>query len=159
MTQATEIRGPDVDAIHPRNGAKFSPNLHKWVKAQTRQDQLQVLRDSDGRLWIGHVDDHCGDGPWLHGCRLIGVLCNGLKEPRMAYHFKGHLNSPEVIHDFWVQYERDGRCATDRQHSTLFVGDETRWQRIGDTRQCTWCGNASQTLRRWTETVHRERWE
>lgn len=158
MNQVATNIGPNIDAIHPRNGAKYSPNLHKWVKAQKRPDQLQVLRDIEGRLWIGHVDD-CGDGHWLHGCRLMGVLCNGLKEERMAYHFKGHLKSPDVIHDFWAQYERDGRCATDREHSLFFVGDETRWARSGDTRQCTWCGAANQTLRRWTETVQRERWK
>jgi len=64
-----------------------------------------------------------------------------------------------LLADFWSDYARIGRCAIDTDHSRHFIGGDTRWAVSGDIRSCLWCEGHTQTLRRWTETVERERWE
>ena len=62
------------------------------------------------------------------------------------------------IEGFWQQYEAIGRCAIDPDHNMFFVGDEHRWRQEGDTRHCQWCGQVTQRLHTWTETVERQAW-
>ncbi|UUZ66352.1 hypothetical protein LP417_35670 (plasmid) [Polaromonas sp. P1-6] len=137
-----------VDLIKPSLGAEYSPNLYRWLTIRERPwraNRSQVLADKDGTLWIGEQDDH-----WFTGCWLNSVLCNGVKAETGAY--PGLGLKLRLITDFWLRYIRDGRCAIDVDHKALFIGDETRWESHGDTRRCTWCGNTSQVLKRWTET-------
>lgn len=145
---------PDLKAIAPAMGTKYSPNLHAWLKARDRKYRgelpSKVYRDAKGTLWIGYKDfpDDC-----LIGSKLIGVLCNGVKESTAAYFLK-----LEAVPDFWERYQRDGRCAIDPGHDMGFVGDEGRWSHGEENRTCIWCGNATQVLRRWTETISHEQW-
>jgi hypothetical protein len=135
-------------------GPRYSPNLRKWVRSmKARTYSLSVYRHSNGLLYIGEQFD---DG-WFHGTKLNRVLGVGSKAETWAY--SPRQLSLTCIADFWARYARIGRCAIDEAHSTYFVGDETRWLVEGDTRSCLWCGNHTQHLRRWLETVERERWE
>lgn len=150
----SETNGLDIEAINPVKDGKYSPNLYRWLKKRDeihRAWNSRVFRDSKGVLWVGVLDD-C----YLIGAKLVGVLCNGTKEQSRAYPQGGNL---EEIADFWPRYIRDGRCAIDTDHSMYFMGDEGRWSIDGETRRCLWCGNATQTLRHWQETVDRRRWE
>lgn len=145
--------GLDVAAIHPGKGAKYSPNLHKWLTMRSKRHHAWtslVYRDVDGMLYIGMMDD--GD---LIGARLMNVLCYGTKAESWCY--TKTLDMVEVA-DFWPRYMRDGRCAIDTEHKRHFVGDDTRWTQDGDTRACLWCGKAQQVMVRWTESVERHEW-
>jgi len=146
--------GLDVSAIHPRNGAKYSPNLHKWLTMRNKKHHAwtsRVYRDTGGMLWIGMLD--LGD---LIGARLMNVLCCGTKAESFCY--AGMRGLVEVA-DFWPRYVAEGRCAVDPEHKSHFVGDDTRWTQDGETRACLWCGNAKQVMKRWTETVDRHEWK
>lgn len=146
----------DVNALHPRKGAKYSPNLHKWLTHRERKHRAwtsSVFRDSDGALWIGVLDE----GLYLIGCRLIQVLCSGTKAESMAWSL-ANLGPLEEITDFWGRYATDGRCAIDAEHQMHFVGDDTRWRVAGDERECVWCGKARQRRERYTRTTEHERW-
>lgn len=149
-----ETNGLDVQAIHPRNGEKYSPNLYQWLSK--RDDKMRawasrVYRSADKTWvsWIGWISD---DGEFF-GNRLGNVLCHGLKAEVIC------VNNVELeeIPDFWARYTAVGRCAIDVDHTMSFIGDENRWKQTGDTRECQWCG-AKQRLDRWTETVEREAW-
>lgn len=162
--QTRTSSGIYLDEIHPRNGDKYSPNLHSWLAWLASQshgftDLPQVLTDQDRALWIGFTDESHGDAPWLHGTRLSDVLCNGKKARLMAYQVGINFQRLTPRLDFWREYKADGRCAIDRAHQQAFVGNEGRWIQQGDTRSCAWCGKASQTLRRWTEVVQHEHWQ
>lgn len=145
--------GLDTKSIHPKRGAKYSPNLHKWLTYRTKNHRTwtsRVYRDIDGVLWIGKLDlGH------LIGARLIGVLCNGRKEESYCFvNLKGLVE----VEDFWSRYVADGRCAIDTEHAQYFIGDDTRWTVDGDSRACLWCGKANQVLARWTKTVECKEW-
>ena len=149
--------GLDLAAIDPRNGPQFSPNLYRFLKGrgQTWATTCRVYLDMDGILRIGSLDDG-----WLHGARLMGVLCYGLREQVWA-HPPGSLGDLREITDFWADYLRIGRCAIDPEHRRYFIGDETRWafSNDGHHRSCLWCGNAHQKLETWVEQeVQHERW-
>ena len=146
--------GLNVDAIHPRNGAKYSPNLHAWLTLKTkkhRADSSRVFVDKHGTLWIGVLDDG-----YLIGSRLISVLCEGKKAASFAF---GDLGELTELKNFWANYTAIGRCAIDTEHQMHFVGDNTRWRTTGDQRECLWCGAHAQKLRRWTESVERRAWD
>ncbi|MBU2765817.1 hypothetical protein HAP94_06305 [Acidithiobacillus ferrivorans] len=148
----------DLAAINPRNGPQFSPNLHRFLRNRGKAwaNTCRVFRDADNVLWIGSLDYG-----WLHGARLMGVLCHGTLERVMAHvpsiGFRGDL---QEITSFWADYMRIGRCALDPEHQKSFVGDETRWavSDDGHHRSCLWCGNAHQKLETWVEQVQHERW-
>jgi hypothetical protein len=143
--------GLQIEAIHPRNGEKYSPNLHQWlVKSKYPQWAIRAYRDADGCTWVGMMDN--GD---LFGSRLMGVLCYGKKEDTACWvGIKGLAEVP----DFWINYERDGRCAIDTNHQTYYLNSANRWKTTGDHRECQWCGKFNQVLARWTETVECEEW-
>lgn len=154
MTLAVEANGLDVAAIHPRNGAKYSPNLHAWLTLRSKKHRAETSRvfaDKDGTLWIGFLDDG-----YLIWSRLMSVLCEGKKAESFAF---GYLGKLDEVPDFWARYTAVGRCAIDPAHKMYFVGDDTRWRRAGDKRECLWCGNHAQKLRRWVEPVERSAWE
>lgn len=143
----------DVQAMHPKNGAKYSPNLYKWLtshKKPYRAWTSRVYRGTDGTLYIGMMDH--GD---LIGAMLYTVLREGAKAESWCY---PPTRGMVEVADFWTRYLADGRCATDPEHARYFVGDHTRWRQEGDTRTCLWCGKAQQVLARWTEVVERQEW-
>ena len=147
--------GFDPSRIAALQSDKYSPNLRKWVLSRKqRAYRIAVYRNADGQLYIGQ---RFADDNWFHGSQLNRVLCVGSRAESWA--FAPEQLTLALIPDFWDRYERIGRCAIDEEHDRYFVGDETRWQVEGDVRSCRWCGNYKQTLRRWTETVERERWE
>lgn len=154
MTIATsQSTGPDLAAIDPANGDRFSTNLYKWLTMRSKKHRgwtSRVYRDEAGTLWIGMLD--LGD---LIGARLMNVLCYGTKAESGCW---VNLRGLVEVTDFWPRYHRDGRCAIDIEHRTSFVGDDSRWRVNGDTRTCCWCGNAVQMLKRWTETVEHSAW-
>ena len=155
LTQHSDTR-LDLSAIHPRNGEKYSPNLHKWLSRRERNQRVwtsSVFRDRDGALWVGMMDD----GLYLLGCRLMCVLCNGLKAESMAYPLK-QIGPLDEVTDFWPRYAADGRCAIDPDHQVHFVGSDTRWRVTGDERECLWCGKARQRREIYTRTTQHERW-
>ena len=150
-----EQKGFDLQSICPTKGAKFSPNLFKWLSQFLKRTPrvAQVYRCNDGVMWIGFL--HEGD---LIGARLMAVLCNGKSEHPMSYRVRSNFVSLTPIPDFWVRYAEDGRCAIDPEHQVSFINDDSRWSVHGDTRSCMWCGKANQVLHRWTQAVHRQEW-
>lgn len=140
-------------------GERYSPNQRRWIKARrNRAYRMFVYRDASdallsGNLYIGQLFE---DG-WFHGTQLNQVLCHGSKAETRAYS-PTQLSLTEIA-DFWERYGRIGRCVIDEAHDRYFVGDKTRWEVNGDERRCLWCGEHVQRLRRWLETVERERWE
>lgn len=154
MADTLTPAGLDIRAISPAAGDKFSPNLYKWLTMPRRNHRsARVFADRDGVLWIGSVYEP----GWFIGARLLNVLCMGRSADSTCIY--GLRGLTEVL-GFWERYAADGRCAIDTQHEMHFMGDKTRWQTDGDTRRCLWCGNFSQVLKRWTETltVEREAW-
>jgi hypothetical protein len=145
--------GLDVAAVHPRNGAKYSPNMYKWLTMRSRKHNAwtsRVYRAADGVLFIGMLD--LGD---LIGARLMNVLGYGSKAESCCW---VNLRGLVEVSDFWPRYVAEGRCAIDAGHKIHFIGDDTRWTQDGDTRACLWCGKSQQVMARWTETVERREW-
>ncbi len=140
---------------HTLVGAKYSPNLAKWLKRNRRwmNNLPLVYRWQDGGLYIGHRDD---DG-WFSGARIIGVLCGGKSGTVYAYPPEWGQHLVEQA-DFWDRYAAVGRCAIDPEHKRSFIGEDTRWLVNGESRQCLWCGQGHQTLHRWSETVEHKAW-
>jgi hypothetical protein len=139
-------------SISPKCGAKFSPNLYKWLSHKSSPHRAwtsRIYKASNGTLWIGRLDNR-----ELIGSRLISVLCNGAKESTAAWQ---NIDAVE-IENFWQDYESIGRCAIDKDHSMYFIGDDTRWSVSNNKRSCLWCGNANQTLKRWTEQIEKSEW-
>lgn len=148
--------GLQIDAIAPANGSKYSPNLYRWLTKKSRARRVahsMVFKDDQGVLWIGEIHDDC-----FVGCKLIATLCNGAAEETAAYVQQSMVAALVSISDFWAHYMAIGRCAIDTDHSMHFINDDSRWSVSGETRHCQWCGNAEQTLRRWTEEVERSKW-
>jgi hypothetical protein len=137
QTNAWTKNGLDVRAVDPCKGAKYSPNLHRWLTAPRYGSRVwtsRVYRDEEGELWIGFLD--IGD---LIGTKLMRVLCFGAKAETFCWmNLKGLVEVP----DFWPRYVRDGRCAIDTAHQMNFIGDDTRWTSNGGTRACLWCGKS-----------------
>jgi hypothetical protein len=151
----TPANGLDLGLIAPNCGFKYSPNLHRFLKKHASLARMaRLFIDSTGVRYLGFIDDTDS----LIGARLNQVLSMGTKTPVFCYSTLGVLTEHE---SFWAEYVADGRCALDREHTTPFVGDQTRWRTAGEHRSCLWCGKMTQTLRRWTETkvVERESWE
>lgn len=145
--------GLDVNAVNPKNGAKYSPNLYRWLTTKGKKHRAwtsRIYKNADGVLFIGMMEG--GD---LIGALLIRVLCNGAKAESWCY---TKADDMVEVADFWPRYMADGRCAIDTEHSMRFVGDDTRWNVRGDWRDCLWCGKAQQLMTRWTEVVERGQW-
>ncbi len=142
-----------LEQIAPERGAKYSPNLYRWLRkhAVWLEGDVRVYRDTLGDLWIGRIDDG-----FFNGCRMMRVLCLGARASRAMWTAIGELR---LVADFWRDYAASGRCAIDRDHALSFIGGESRWSVQGDLRECLWCGNARQVLRRWTDSVERRVWE
>lgn len=149
----TTQHGPDLKAIHPSNGSKFSPNLHKFLSSKRRQASLRLQRvfvDSDQQLWIGYFDDDC-----FIGARLMQVLCMGAKAQTLAY---VRMKDLVEVADFWAKYEATGRCAIDPEHKMHFIGDDMRWSVQDDTRSCLWCGQGHQRQQQRVTQAVRTEW-
>lgn len=157
MLKTAAPNGLTVSAIAPRQSAKFSPNLYRWLTARSNVRAARnshVYSDADGALWIGEKwDDGC-----FSGSRLNAVLCNGPTEIRGSYERSYFVAGLVQVQTFWERYMADGRCAIDVAHTTAFIGEDSRWRVQGDSRSCLWCGKATQTMRRWTEAVERSEW-
>lgn len=140
----------DLALIAPKLDAKFSPNLHQWLKHRPYSELQHVYKDAEGALWIGRVDDF-----WFSGIRLGSVLCNGKKQGTYAYPNKG--KDLTKVTDFWPNYVRNGRCAIDPEHQAYFIDDASRWLTEGGVRHCQWCGNHTQVLLEWEEVKVEEK--
>ena len=140
----------NIEAINPKLHDKYSPNLFAMLRGQQSPgpEPIGVYQHADETLWIGRYYD--GD---FIGCRLMSALCYGGKAPIGSYSELDLVSMPE----FWDTYTQKGRCAMDPEHKMFFIGDEGRFVRDGDSRECQWCGH-KQTLTKWQETVNRERW-
>ena len=154
-----EQNGLDLLAIiNPKNGDRYSPNLYRWLKHRQRKHRAWTSRvyvDAYGVKWIGMIKP----GLCFSGCRLMAVLCNGCREQSFAYLLNRKFTGGLVeIPDFWENYALTGRCAVDPEHTEHFRNDDTRWQYDGNHRRCLWCGEFSQILKKWQETVDREKW-
>jgi hypothetical protein len=152
--------GVSLSDIRPRNGNKYSPNLHAFMQKR--------LRDCEASTWMVATSDDgylCLVWEWLdeHGKHrdyvstlLMGVLCNGAKAQTSIV-----LNRTFTFHpDFWQTYKAIGRCAVDPEHKVWFLNDDERWEvsEDGKIRSCRWCGNHTQRFEEYTEVVHRTRW-
>lgn len=144
------------DAFQPKKwvGEKYSPNLNKWLAKNQRHRAPSVFRWQEGGFYIGWREDD----DWFSGTRLRSVLCDGRKAQVYA-HVPSWGTELILIPDFWERYAKIGRCAIDEDHTTAFIGDQTRWAVVEDTRECLWCGDCRQILHRWQETVDHQAWK
>ena len=142
-------------AIKCGEDTKYSPNLYRHFKKETRNGLLPALNvydDGEGVMWIGRMDD---DG-WFNGCRLIQSLCLGTKSDTFAYP-PSRMRLRELA-GFWPDYIRDGRCAIDRKHAIDFLNSESRWHEKRNVRFCQWCNAVSQKRVKYVEKIRREKW-
>lgn len=149
-----------MDIKHPAllKGDKYSQNLRKYAKKLHSHSRFlgenrsygDVFRDVDGNLHMGIMDDM-----FLIGAQMSHIIC----DPSTGVYANRNIAKMTPIPDFWGRYAEDGRCAIDPDHSTAFIGDETRWMEGFISRTCLWCGKHSQRLHRRQEIVHREQWE
>jgi hypothetical protein len=117
--------------VDPRNGAKYSPNLHRWLTMRNKKHHAwtsRVYRDEAGTLWIGMLD--LGD---LIGARLMNVLCYGRKAESCCW---VNLRGLVEVADFWPRYVADGRCAIDTGTAN------TSWATTPDGRRTATRGRA-----------------
>lgn len=151
---ALSFTGLNIASLHPRHGAKFSPNLYAFL-THRRQAGLapraRVWLDGDQTMWLGFFDDTDS----FIGARMSQVLCYGA---RATVTCPVNLGPLHEVADFWAQYLQDGRCAIDRAHQSCFVNDDSRWHASGNMRHCQWCGKASQRLVRREVTQVHESW-
>ncbi len=149
--------GLDLQAIDPRLGAKYSPNLHTWLsvtrhgRPTPRARRSGLYTQSGGTVWVGYLQDTAG----FVGQRLALVLGAGAEAGIGAWRNLGRMQ-PWI--GFWPNYTAIGRCAFDSKHTDPLVYAEHRWVRSGETRTCRWCSVASQRLSRWTEVEECEAW-
>lgn len=131
-----------LKAIDPKNGAKFSPNLYKWVKKfANRFPDIKVYRDDLERYWIGEMTD---DG--FTGNRLFRAMIDGKKENFWWPKAQEELTE---IKDFWKNYLNVGRCASDSGHNTYFASVPDRWKTIDkNNRECIWCGQKQKRIKK-----------
>ncbi|GAM01719.1 hypothetical protein [Sphingomonas parapaucimobilis] len=143
---------------HKLVGDKYSPNLRHWLNRNRRtyRSYPLVYQWEDGGRYIGWLDDD--DVGYFTGTRLMGALSGGGMGKIFA-HVPSWAAQLTEVEGFWQRYVDQGRCAIDPEHKTSFIGDDTRWQVEGDTRNCLWCGNCTQALHRWTEQVERSAWK
>ncbi len=142
----------DLKAISPETHPRYSKNLHEWVRKQIKcRGTVPMAFESAGDLYLGTGQDE----GWHALARIERILMFGSKAHCVA--FPRSYGFTEVV-NFWESYLLIGRCAIDKKHKTFFIGDETRWEVTGDTRRCLWCGNHTQHLQRWTETVEQSAW-
>lgn len=131
--------------------ASFSPNLHKYLKAQGHfyrdggiaQSVFTVragTRAADvygaGTLMLGYVDD-----AYFIGTKMMNALCNGAKASHMAHPISDCIDE---IEGFWNKYLLTGRCVIDTDHIHYFMGD--RFDEQSETRTCRWCGHEQKKL-------------
>lgn len=145
-----------IQDLTPKKHEKFSPNLHRWLTARgnsSRVTHSRVYRLKNGTRWIGYLDED-----FFIGARLMGVLCNGRREDSAAYPRAGMGPMEEDV-GFWDRYLAIGRCAIDPEHREHFINAVNRFIGVSKTvRCCNWCGQR-QVLKRWVESVKREKWE
>lgn len=106
------------------------------------------------------IDADSTNAPWwFHGAQLMAVLCKGRRESSKAIPYR-HFGGLTLVEHFWPEYRRIGRCAIDPAHEISFIGDDTRWSYsvARDQRSCLWCGECTQVLETWTETITRSAW-
>ncbi|MEJ6003708.1 hypothetical protein [Paucibacter soli] len=154
MTEALQNNDLDLAAIDPRRGAKYSPNLHAFLKRgrnAVQQRLARVYKDPEGVLWLGYPDDE-----FFIGARLMSILCNGAKTETFAH--TRLVQSLTEVEDFWLSYVVNGRCAIDPAHTQSFIGDDSRWSVDGEQRTCNWCSGATQRMKRWTEVTEKSGW-
>lgn len=153
----------NIEQLNPKRNPKYSKNLYNWLRRREKEHPtfpierilLPVFRCEENKiLWIGHLDEE-----WLHGCKLMSILCNGASQKDCVYKVGYHMKELNLIPDFWEQYLADGRCAIDRKHQMSFIGDESRWKVDGSIRDCLWCGNHRQELVQWEEIVRKQEWK
>lgn len=146
----------NLSAIHPNQGDKYSPNLHRLLKqSRTMGAYAHVFRhDDEGTLWLGYMLD--GD---FIGCRLIQALCSGNKADIACFPSVAFVAKLTCVPDFWTRYQAIGRCALDPEHQEHFISRADRFQISpnGKQRTCLWCGQL-QVHRTWTETIKRTAW-
>lgn len=124
----------DIKALSPKAGAKFSPNLYRWLVRRARYRNLErigVFRAVDGRLFVGSKDDT----GLVSGAPLWTVMHGGAQN--MSFCYLGSQGWRE-LKTFWREYAKRGRCHVDPKHEHTFVDE--RWETCGNRRTCLWCG-------------------
>lgn len=145
-----KLRLEDID---PSKSPAYSPNLYQYMKVRGHfstqagvAETVFVVKEGSraansfgaGALMIGFIDDG-----FLHGAPLIGALCHGAGQERMAHPIaKSLIEFPE----FWDNYLRLGRCAIDPEHQTHFLADPDRYVTTDSGRTCLWCGHQQKKI-------------
>lgn len=153
-----EGSGLTPEAFHPNRGSKYSPNLYAWLTVSHAGHRMPraklscVYVDEAGLLWIGYESQDAG----FVGQQLRDVMARGIEAGILACRHGAPLRP---LQGFWRIYAAKGRCAMDTAHSDPSCYGEHRWTRVGDTRQCQWCGGGKQLLTRWLECQPCEAWQ
>lgn len=130
----------DVNAIAPRKGSKYSPNLYAWLTAPgpglvDRLARTQMYLDRSKVMWLGYWTS---DGHFV-GQRVALILTRGAAASTGTRRLAGALKQ---VDGFWETYVEFGRCALDPHHISPLVNSEFRWVKRGMGRRCCWCGRS-----------------
>jgi hypothetical protein len=91
--------------INPRNDAKFSPNLYRFITFSKRH-YTNVFQDPNtGFYYIGlRVDEG-----WWCGAKLFGVFCFGGRSETFSYGTSVSVKWHDVTNWFWTRYMEVGK--------------------------------------------------
>lgn len=147
----------DLASISPAAGAKYSPNLHRWMKREfkfgRRAQAFFIARDggNESRSIIIGYEPKSWPGDVI-GATLSDVLSGGRVREG---HYTGERWKPKPLPGFLQGYAKWGRCYIDPSHTMWFR--DPRWTEHGDRRVCLWCG-ISQRKETRERVVVDERW-
>ncbi|OPZ34092.1 MAG: hypothetical protein BWY99_02664 [Synergistetes bacterium ADurb.BinA166] len=120
-----------LKSISPKTAARFSPNLHAWIRKHSGLDVPGVFRHA-GVLYVGRITG----GSNFIGSSLQRILGYGARAAPYMYGASPVDFRP--IKSFWKKYVELGRCHIDPDHRTSYVDD--RWEATTRRRKCIWCG-------------------
>lgn len=77
--------------------------------------------------------------------RRLGEIMGSLPNSPIDFYCYDYSLDPDHLIDitewFWREYTKSGRCVFDREHKSLWQGDESRYTQINrNSRKCNWCG-------------------
>lgn len=108
-----ELKSGDITVglnkyINPKNDAKFSPNLYKYL-TYNRKCFVNIFQDKETNYYyIGLMQDG-----WFTGAQLTRVFCVGTKAETFAWAPKDAAKFVDITYQFWNKYFEIGKAIHD----------------------------------------------
>ena len=109
-----ELKSGDITVglnkyINPKNDAKFSPNLYKYLTYNRHKCFVNIFQDKETNYYyIGLMQDG-----WFTGAQLTRVFCVGAKAETFAWTPKDAANFVDITKQFWNKYLEIGKVIHD----------------------------------------------